>query len=93
MRHAQAAAGLAAAAGTAALGYAAEPARCNWMSVDSMYELLRPPPALSPTEWRPLKVFSVEELTHNTKRLRFTFPDVHAAAGMEVASCLVTRAL
>lgn len=62
------------------------------MSIESMYELLSPPAALSPAEWRPLKVFSAEQLTHNTKRLRFTFPDVHAAAGMEVASCLLVRA-
>ncbi|KAL1525601.1 hypothetical protein AB1Y20_020455 [Prymnesium parvum] len=80
-----------AAAGLAAFG-AASATECSWMSIDSMYELLSPPAALSPAEWRPLKVFSVEQLTHNTKRLRFTFPDVHAAAGMEVASCLVTRA-
>jgi len=89
LRYTHAAAGLAASCGAV---MAAQPAHCQWMSIDSMYELLRPPPALNPTEWRPLKVFSIEELTHNTRRIRFTFPDPHAAAGMEVASCLVTRA-
>lgn len=51
-----------------------------------------PEPALSPTEWRPLKVWSREMLTDNTVALRFVFPTAHASAGLDVASCLVTRA-
>lgn len=50
------------------------------------------PPALSKTSWTPLKVWSVIEQSPNTKLIRFVFDDPFAAAGMEVASYLLTRA-
>ena len=59
----------------------------NWFGLTAL-----PPPALSPWEWRPLKVWSVEQTSPNTKLIRFVFDNVHAAAGMEVASYLLVRA-
>ena len=59
----------------------------GWFSVAA-----DPPPALSPWEWRKLKVWSVTPQSHNTSMIRFVFDDVHAAAGMECASYLLTRA-
>lgn len=50
------------------------------------------PPALSKDSWTPLKVWSVDDQTHNTKMIRFVFADPHAAAGMHVASYLLCRA-
>jgi len=50
------------------------------------------PPAISPTTWTPLKVWSVIQQSPNTKLVRFVFDDPHAAAGMDVASYLLTRA-
>jgi cytochrome-b5 reductase len=37
-------------------------------------------------------VWSVEQTSPNTKLIRFVFDNVHAAAGMEVASYLLVRA-
>mmetsp|Transcript_22921 Transcript_22921/g.78018 ORF Transcript_22921/g.78018 Transcript_22921/m.78018 type:complete len:303 (-) Transcript_22921:620-1528(-) len=51
-----------------------------------------PEPPLSAKEFRPLTVSAVKQLSHNTKELRFDFPDKAAPAGLPVASCLVVRA-
>ena len=59
----------------------------NWFGLSA-----NPPPALSPWEWRKLKVWSVIQQSPNTKLIRFVFDDPHAACGMEVASYLLTRA-
>jgi cytochrome-b5 reductase len=50
------------------------------------------PPAMSKDKWTPLKLWSVIQQSPNTKLLRFVFDDPHAAAGMDVASYLLTRA-
>lgn len=55
-------------------------------------ELADHPPALSTTSWTPLKLWSVTDQSPNVKLFRFVFDDPHAAAGMEVASYLLTRA-
>jgi cytochrome-b5 reductase len=55
-------------------------------------QLTEHPPALKPTEWTPLKVWSVESTSPNTKLIRFVFDDPHAVAGYDVASYLLTRA-
>lgn len=39
----------------------------------------------------PLKLDSIENLTHNTKKLRFTFEDDSAVSGVDVASALITK--
>ncbi|KAF7139706.1 hypothetical protein CNMCM5793_007448 [Aspergillus hiratsukae] len=38
-----------------------------------------------------LKLGEVENLSHNTKRMRFEFADKEAVSGLEVASCLYTK--
>ena len=48
-------------------------------------------PALSPNEWRPFTVLSIEKLSPNTKKYTFMFPDMGAEAGLPVASCLLTK--
>ncbi|KAL2622464.1 hypothetical protein R1flu_002669 [Riccia fluitans] len=48
--------------------------------------------ALDPNNWIHLKLEQVEQLTHNTKRFRFVFDDPEAVSGLNVASCLLTRA-
>jgi len=63
-----------------------------WAPDDWFALQAKPPPALSPWEWRPLKVWSVEQTSPNTKLIRFVFDNIHAAAGMEVASYLLVRA-
>lgn len=52
-----------------------------------------PTGALSPQEWRALKLTEKEKLTHNTYRFRFEFPDKSQTAGLSVASCLLTKAM
>ena len=59
----------------------------GWFSIQA-----NPAPALSPFEWRALKVWSVTPQSPNTKLIRFVFDDPHAACGMEVASYLLARA-
>ncbi|KAL8680511.1 MAG: hypothetical protein Q9186_003310 [Xanthomendoza sp. 1 TL-2023] len=41
--------------------------------------------------WLDLKLESVEELSHNTKKLRFALPDKDDVSGLEVASALLTK--
>ncbi|KKK23542.1 hypothetical protein ARAM_000874 [Aspergillus rambellii] len=41
--------------------------------------------------WIDLKLLDSETLSHNTKRLRFEFPDKEAVSGLEVASVLLTK--
>ena len=48
-------------------------------------------PALSPNEWRPFTVLSIEKLSPNTNKYTFMFPDMGAEAGLPVASCLLTK--
>ena len=38
-----------------------------------------------------LKLESVEQVSHNTKRMRFSLPDSNDVSGMQVASALVTK--
>ena len=89
---------LAGAAGAAVCGaaasYFAPPAALEqlWTPTNWFAVAADPPPALSPWEWRPLKVWSVTPQSHNVSLIRFVFDDVHAAAGMECASYLLTRA-
>lgn len=52
----------------------------------------KPSSALDPNEWRPLTLAAREQLTHNSYRLRFAFPDADQAAGLPVASCLLVKA-
>ncbi|KAF9889940.1 NADH-cytochrome b5 reductase [Aspergillus nanangensis] len=41
--------------------------------------------------WVDLKLSEVEVLSHNTKRLRFEFPDKESVSGLNVASALLTK--
>ena len=50
------------------------------------------PAALSPHEWRSLKVTEKKKLTDNTVFVRFGFSDPEQVVGMHVSSCLITRA-
>ena len=47
---------------------------------------------LSPSEWRPLTVLSIDKLSPNTSKFRFLLPDESTTAGLPVASCLLTKA-
>eukprot|EP00759_Apiculatamorpha_spiralis_P015795 PhF_6_TR22344/c0_g1_i1/m.31636/K00326/E1.6.2.2; cytochrome-b5 reductase len=47
--------------------------------------------ALSPTEYRPLKLVNVELASPDTRRFRFAFPDPDMTSGINVASCLVLK--
>lgn len=60
---------------------------------DSSSASLAPPPAaLSPTEFRPLKVTRVEQLTADTRRVTLALPTESTELGGSTASCLVVRA-
>lgn len=92
-----AAAACAAGASAAAVAYTYAPTHAesngdrwfrNWLE----QQLADHPPAMTKDGWTPLKVWSVEEQSHNTKLIRFVFDDPFASAGMEVASYLLTRA-
>ena len=39
----------------------------------------------------PLRLDSVEEINHNTKKFRFALPDSDAVSGLSIASALLTR--
>ncbi|KAI9931669.1 hypothetical protein ASPWEDRAFT_37473 [Aspergillus wentii DTO 134E9] len=41
--------------------------------------------------WVDLKLANIEELSHNTKRLRFEFEDKEAVSGLQVASALLAK--
>ncbi|KAL4785346.1 hypothetical protein BJX76DRAFT_356222 [Aspergillus varians] len=41
--------------------------------------------------WVDLKLAEIETLSHNTKRLRFEFPDTESVSGLQVASALLTK--
>ncbi|KAL8856223.1 MAG: hypothetical protein Q9178_007140 [Gyalolechia marmorata] len=41
--------------------------------------------------WLDLKLESVEQINHNTKKLRFALPDKEDVSGLEVASALLTK--
>ncbi|EAW08280.1 cytochrome b5 reductase family protein [Aspergillus clavatus NRRL 1] len=41
--------------------------------------------------WVDLKLSEIENLSHNTKRLRFEFADKEAVSGLQVASALLTK--
>ncbi|BBN13705.1 cytochrome-b5 reductase [Marchantia polymorpha subsp. ruderalis] len=51
-----------------------------------------PKGALDPNTWIHFKLEKIEQLSHNTKMLRFGFDDANAVSGLSVASCLLTRA-
>eukprot|EP01135_Chromosphaera_perkinsii_P005235 Nk52_evm4s327 gene=Nk52_evmTU4s327 len=50
------------------------------------------PPGLSPQEFRSFPVHTVETINHNTKLLRFNLQTPQTRTGLNVASCLVTKA-
>ena len=50
-----------------------------------------PPPALSPADFRPLRVAKTEALSHNTRRLTLELPREGDDAGLVAASCVVLR--
>ena len=96
----------AAAATCAASSLAAAAAHSEAIVVDADAEQKEHPPgtwaawmgfeppkaALSPTEWRPLKLSSITWWTHDTCMLRFNFPKYWDVSGMECASYLLLRA-
>lgn len=41
--------------------------------------------------WVDLKLSEIEVLNHNTKRLRFEFPDKESVSGLQIASALLTK--
>ncbi|KAJ5219280.1 uncharacterized protein N7498_001379 [Penicillium cinerascens] len=49
------------------------------------------PKVFNGEDWVDLKVASIENLSHNTKKLRFEFEDKEAVSGLQVASALLTR--
>ncbi|CAH0475446.1 unnamed protein product [Peronospora belbahrii] len=51
-----------------------------------------PKVALSPNEFRSLKVTKVEDVTHDTKRLVFALPSKEHEMGLRTASCLMAKA-
>ncbi|RHY19262.1 hypothetical protein DYB25_003945 [Aphanomyces astaci] len=48
--------------------------------------------ALNPNEWRSFRVYSNEQLNHNTHKLRLEFPEENQTSGLTVASFLLTKA-
>jgi cytochrome-b5 reductase len=48
--------------------------------------------ALSPSEFRPFKLQSTEQVSHNTTRQRFELQSPEHESGLTVASCIVARA-
>ncbi|KDO32645.1 hypothetical protein SPRG_02346 [Saprolegnia parasitica CBS 223.65] len=48
--------------------------------------------AISPGEWRSLRVLSNEKLTHNTHKVRLEFPSETDTSGMKVASFVMAKA-
>lgn len=48
-------------------------------------------PALTPGEFRPMKLVDVEQHSPDTRRFRFAFPDPDMVSGINVASCIVLR--
>ena len=50
-------------------------------------------PALSPAEFRPFQLAAVFDVSPNTKIFRFKMNSEFQALGLNVASCLVTRAV
>jgi len=53
---------------------------------------LSPPVALNKDEFKSFPLIEVEQLTPNTKRLRFGLPTKDHVLGLSVASCIVTKA-
>jgi cytochrome-b5 reductase len=51
-----------------------------------------PPVALNKDEFLPFQVTEVEDLTPNTRRVRFALPSKEHVLGLPIASCVVTRA-
>jgi hypothetical protein len=51
-----------------------------------------PPVALNKDEFREFELVEVEDLTPNTRRLRFALPSRDHVLGLPVASCVVTKA-
>lgn len=49
--------------------------------------------ALSPSEFRPLTLVSVEKISHNTARFRFKLDSEDQVLGTTVASCIVAKAM
>lgn len=67
--------------------------RYGWKERMSEYErFVDAERALSPEEWRPFALKSKEQLTHDSYRLTFAFPNEEAVSGLTTASCLVARA-
>lgn len=60
------------------------------LSCDS---LAPPPPALSPSEFRPFKIARVETLTHDTKRFTVAFPKEGDTSGIVTASAIVIKSV
>jgi hypothetical protein len=53
--------------------------------------LAPPPPALSPSAFRPFRVTRVTTLTRDTKRFTVAFPSESDVSGASTASCLVVK--
>jgi hypothetical protein len=51
-----------------------------------------PPVSLNKDEFREFELVEVEDLTPNTRRLRFALPSRDHVLGLPVASCVVTKA-
>lgn len=51
-----------------------------------------PPVSLNKDEFREFELIEVEDLTPNTRRLRFALPSRDHVLGLPVASCVVTKA-
>ena len=50
------------------------------------------PRALAPKEWRELKLAKKVQVSPDSYKLTFAFPDENAVSGLETASCVVVRA-
>ncbi|XP_010250026.1 PREDICTED: NADH-cytochrome b5 reductase-like protein [Nelumbo nucifera] len=63
----------------------------NVVQLDHINEAVGPKVALNPDKWIEFKLQDTATVSHNTKLFRFSF-DPTAKLGLDVASCIITRA-
>lgn len=63
----------------------------NLVHLDAINEEAGPRVALNPEKWLEFKLHETATVSHNSKLYRFTF-DPDAKLGLDIASCLLTRA-
>ncbi|KAA8535070.1 hypothetical protein F0562_030073 [Nyssa sinensis] len=63
----------------------------NLVHLDQINEETGPKVALNPNKWIEFKLQDTAKVSHNTQLFRFSF-DPEAKLGLDVASCIITRA-